>query len=52
MSEHRLKLLRERLESALAPSWLELHDDSAQHARVAGGPGAVVVPFEPGGGEG
>ena len=36
MSEHRLKLLRERLEAALAPTWLELHDGSALHAGHAG----------------
>lgn len=36
MSETRLAQLRNRLEVALAPTWLEIHDDSAQHAGHAG----------------
>lgn len=36
MSESRVELIRERLTAALAPTRLEIRDDSAQHAGHAG----------------
>jgi len=36
MSESRVELIRERLTAALAPTHLEIRDDSAQHAGHAG----------------
>jgi BolA family transcriptional regulator, general stress-responsive regulator len=36
MSEARIARLRTCLETALQPTWLELHDDSALHAGHAG----------------
>lgn len=36
MSEDRVELIRERLTAALAPTRLEIQDDSAKHAGHAG----------------